>query len=346
LFKEFENKAALYKNTLSSFYNEQEDRLESIFQNIKQEFIQEKDVFLEDFDDKYKSIIPAQNDAQEISRSVKLLEKIFKESQERMLKRINPYLDHLKRLSFEVNEDNLVGYYKDQFEEIKEEWNKTYELAQLGIAVEIIDHQFNTLYSQLAESIKTIKKHLHQDKDAEKVYRSVSSAFGHLQDNYKLLQPLYRTTKIRSTITGTELKNYAQEFFVSRLENSQIKFTITRNGEKWTANSYESIFKPVLINIVNNAIYWLQKAEQKEIRIDAIGEELLIMNSGEQIEDYQLEDIFKLFYSNRPKGRGIGLYLAKQSLNGIGYDIMASNDKKYNLLNGACFIIKPYSANG
>ena len=65
------------------------------------------------------------------------------------------------------------------------------------------------------------------------------------------------------------------------------------------------------------------------------------MNSGQRIEEHRLEKIFQLFYSNRPNGRGIGLYLSKQSLNESYFDIYATNDKKYNLLNGACFVIKP-----
>lgn len=340
LFKEFEAQNELYKNKLSNKFAEFDSRLQNIFGKINTEFANEKERFLGDFSEKYNAIIPANTDAKQISRSMKLLETIFKESQERIAKRVNPYFEHLERLNFEVNEDNLVGYYKAQFEEMKEEWNKTYELAQLGIAVEIIDHQFNTLYSQLADSIKSLKTQIQPNKDAEKRYKNLDSAFEHLQDNYKLLQPLYRTTgRIRKDITGNELKDYVEDFFKARLDENNIKFSITSAAEKWTAYSFESIFKPVLINIVNNAIYWLQPVDKREIRIDVKDNKLLIMNSGEPIDDYMLEDIFKLFYSNRPKGRGIGLYLAKQSLNGIGFEIEATNNPKYNQLNGACFLI-------
>lgn len=340
LFKEFEAQNELYKNRLSNQFAEFGNRLEKIFGKINTEFSNEKERFLDDFSDKYKAIIPVNTDAKQISRSMKLLENIFKESQERISKRVKPYFEHLERLSFEVNEDNLVGYYKARFAEMKEEWNKTYELAQLGIAVEIIDHQFNTLYSQLADSIKSLKTQIQPNKDAEKRYKNLDSAFEHLQDNYKLLQPLYRTTgRIRKDITGKELKEYVDDFFKARMDENKIKFTITPAAEKWTVYSFESIFKPVLINIVNNAIYWLQPVENREIRIDVKDGKLLIMNSGEPIDDYMLEEIFKLFYSNRPKGRGIGLYLAKQSLNGIGFEIEATNNPKYNQLNGACFLI-------
>lgn len=340
LFKEFEAQNELYKNRISSQFAEFDSRLEDIFRKVNTEFAVEKEKFLSDFSAKYKAIVPSDSDATQISRSMKLLENIFKDSQERIVNRVTPYFDHLERLSFEVNEDNLVGYYKTKFEEIKEEWNKTYELAQLGIAVEIIDHQFNTLYSQLADSIKSLKFQLQPNNEAEKRYKNLDTAFEHLQDNYKLLQPLYRTTgRIRKDITGLELKSYAEDFFKSRLDENKIKLSITPAAEKWTIYSYESIFKPVLVNIINNAIYWLQPVDKKEIKIDAKDNRLIVMNSGEPIDDYMSEDIFKLFYSNRPKGRGIGLYLAKQSLSGIGFEIEATNDPKYNQLNGACFLI-------
>ncbi|EPR72834.1 hypothetical protein ADIWIN_2157 [Winogradskyella psychrotolerans RS-3] len=63
------------------------------------------------------------------------------------------------------------------------------------------------------------------------------------------------------------------------------------------------------------------------------------MNSGERIDDSQLDDIFTLFYTRKRDGRGIGLYLAKKNLNAIGYDIYATNEKEYNKLAGACFVI-------
>ena len=69
--------------------------------------------------------------------------------------------------------------------------------------------------------------------------------------------------------------------------------------------------------------------------------EIIIRNSGETIPERKLNKIFELFYSDRPNGRGLGLYLAKQSLNDCYYDIYATNDAEFNTLQGACFIINP-----
>ncbi|RYE55822.1 MAG: ATP-binding protein, partial [Sphingobacteriales bacterium] len=71
-----------------------------------------------------------------------------------------------------------------------------------------------------------------------------------------------------------------------------------------------------------------------------IGEEIRIMNSGEQIEEDHINDIFTLFFTRKRDGRGIGLYLAKKNLNSVGYNIYATNKKSYNKLEGACFVIK------
>jgi len=105
----------------------------------------------------------------------------------------------------------------------------------------------------------------------------------------------------------------------------------------------EPVIHTVFINVINNALYWLRNSEEKIIRLDywEDTDEILIMNSGSRIEDHRLEKIFELFYSNRPNGRGIGLYLARESLNENYFDIYATNDKSYNQLKGACFVIKP-----
>jgi len=338
LFKEFEAKHQLFNNTLINQFRDYRRRLDSVTSKLENQFVAEQESYINDFQKKYHSIIPSKTDVIEINRSNNLLESIFNETRERISTRIEPFLSHIDRINFDVNEDDLVGFYKIQFEEMKEEWNKTYELAQLGIAVEIIDHQFNTLYSQLAENIRSMEKNLLPGNESTSKYNLLVNAFNHLEDNYKLLQPLYRTTgRIRTDITGLELFEYVSDFFGTRL--SGIDYDITASAKQWKAFSFDSIFKPVLINIVNNAIYWLQASETKIIQFNVVEENLIISNSGEPIEDFQLEDIFKLFYSQRPKGRGIGLYLAKKSLNGIGYDIFASNDPKYNLLGGASFVI-------
>ena len=80
-----------------------------------------------------------------------------------------------------------------------------------------------------------------------------------------------------------------------------------------------------------------------EFAYDVKTDGIIIRNSGLPIQENKLQKIFGLFYSNRPNGRGLGLYLAKQSLNDCYFDIYATNDHEYNTLNGACFVVKPFN---
>ncbi|HAT63633.1 MAG TPA: hypothetical protein DCS66_03390, partial [Flavobacteriaceae bacterium] len=105
--------------------------------------------------------------------------------------------------------------------------------------------------------------------------------------------------------------------------------------------TFESVILPAYINIINNAIYWLRSIEKPEIVLDFEPESelFIIANNGPKIKENDLEEIFKLFYTRRPKGRGLGLYLSKDNLKSVGLDLWATNDNKYNILNGAAFII-------
>lgn len=88
-------------------------------------------------------------------------------------------------------------------------------------------------------------------------------------------------------------------------------------------------------------MYWLTSVSDRQISIRMRNGKIRILNSGPKIEDVYLEDIFTLFFSRRPGGRGIGLFLAKTNLHTIGYEIYATNDRAFNKLGGACFVIEP-----
>jgi K+-sensing histidine kinase KdpD len=217
-----------------------------------------------------------------------------------------------------------------------------HELAQLGMAIEIIDHQFNVLYGEIADSLDYFNKTIKGNKDAEKKYMQLRNAFEHLESNHKLLTPLYRTMRrSKSEITGEQIKKYLEMFFKNKFEQENIVLTTDKSFDEYVFYTYESVIKPVFINIVNNAIYWLRSKENKKIHISSDNTQVFIMNNGEKIQPSNIEKIFDLFFTRKPGGRGIGLYLVKTNLRAIGYDIIATNETKVNKFNGACFVIFP-----
>jgi K+-sensing histidine kinase KdpD len=174
-------------------------------------------------------------------------------------------------------------------------------------------------------------------------FQSLKQNFKQLEDKYDLLSPLYRVSGVNEKdIRCDNIFKYLQKFFSSKISGNEVLFEQSISFKNHIIKIKEPVIHTVFINIINNAFYWIRNSKIKHIKLDYSKEtdEILILNSGQKIENHRLEKIFHLFYSNRPNGRGIGLFLSKQSLNENFYDIYATNDENYNTLNGACFVIK------
>ena len=106
---------------------------------MKEKISEEKSsVFLKEIDEKYTSIKPRNINRLDILSGLTLLDNIYQDLIDKAHKRISPFLQHLDRISLDVDEEALTGYYKIRYEEIEKRWTQTKELAQMGIAIEII----------------------------------------------------------------------------------------------------------------------------------------------------------------------------------------------------------------
>jgi HEF_HK domain/Histidine kinase-, DNA gyrase B-, and HSP90-like ATPase len=276
----------------------------------------------------------------DISEKIIGLSSLIEEHKKEIENSFEGFIKHISNLQIDVDDDFLRGWYQEQNENLEKRLGDYEELAQLGMAIEIIDHQFNVMYSQMNDAVNEINKYSRQNPGIEFSFKQLQSAFQHLEGNYKLLKPLYRTSRrTREVITGYQIEQYIRDFFENEFKRYRIHFTVNDSFREYEFFSFDSIVKPVFLNLINNANYWLIPASDRKIKIELIDHEIRIMNSGERIDDSQLEDIFTLFYTRKRDGRGIGLYLAKKNLNAIGYDIYATNDRNYNKLDGACFVI-------
>lgn len=230
LLKNLESRYKQCKNYLSNMLEGYNDRVGIAANNLKDIIHNEKKRILINFQNEYEHIKPTTTNREAITTSLMRIETHFEEIKEKEEERIGSFLKHIENLSLEIDEDILTGFYKLQYEEIVKKWNQTKELAQLGITVEIIDHQFNALYSQVALSIKEIKQYIGTYDKGLREYQSLKTSFEHLENKYKLMSPLYRTTgKVRKEISGIYIYDYLSFFFKSILKERKIIFTISES---------------------------------------------------------------------------------------------------------------------
>jgi hypothetical protein len=331
-FKEIYSRINLYKNRFSNSSNQ-----------ILKAFDDEKTIIAEDFKSQLNQIpIEKLKSKKELEEGLLNIERLTDEFKNTINEKFESFIKHVESLNFDIDDDYLVGWYKEQNENIEKKLQETNELAQLGMSIEIIDHQFNVMYAHISDSLSYFKNYVSNHIDLNYQFEQLNSAFQHLENNHRLLFPLYKTSRrSRTIIKGENIKEYLLKFFEAIFAKNSIELTSDESFDKYEFFTFESIIKPVFINVVNNAVYWLTSAKERKIHLSTKGKRVLILNNGEKIEDKILEDIFTLFYSKRRDGRGIGLYLARTNLKSIGYNIIASNSKEYNLLKGACFIIEP-----
>lgn len=238
---------------------------------------------------------------------------------------------------------NTLTAYQDTTAELSHRLDTFYELAQVGMAIDVVDHQFNVLYEQIGKNIDRLER-IQTEPEVADTISLLKMEFQHMEDNQKMLMPLYRKTRNRrKEITGYDIRNTIMQFYGELFEKNDVSFETTGAFLNYSLSSYESVIMPVFLNIINNAIYWVEYSTGKKvIRIDVKGEEILIMNSGPKMTHTELTRCFELFYTKKSAdaGRGIGLYLARRNLNSVNMEIYASNDNDYNLLDGACFVIR------
>lgn len=243
-----------------------------------------------------------------------------------------------------VSNDLLVstGAYKFEYEKLKNTMSELHELAQLGISIELIDHQFNVQYGTIHNTLVNLsrKYSLKSDKD----FTLLKNAFNHLEGNHKLLVPMYRSMRrTKKDILGKEIVKVINDFYGTVMEKNHIELRYNVDFLDFKLLGFESILHPVFINIVNNALYWLKDSEEKIIELTFLDDNIIIRNSGKKMSYTEIEKCFDLFFSKKPSGRGMGMYLARTNLRSIGLDIYATNDSELNIYDGACFIIKKYS---
>lgn len=343
LYEEFENRYTQYRKDIRNSLNIYTNRYTDASLYLGNQFQNEKKNLEALFIDRTKNLVDENSNKTVIQDNIKKLMDIHEQTKEEIDSRLAPFVKHLEQLDFDIDEELLVGWYKQEYDKLKNKIDELHELSQLGLTIEIIDHEFNVLYAQISESIKNIGEFSKNNEVMRDVYNQLKIAFQHLETNHKLLTPLYKTTRrMKTDISGERIAEYIEKFFNKAFEKEKIIFRITEEFKNCKFYTFESIINPVFINIINNAIYWLTPVENRNILIDYVDDKILIIDSGAPIHPLDIEKIFELFVTKKPGGRGIGLYLARTNLRTIGYDIYATNDKKYNKLNGACFVISKF----
>ncbi len=215
--------------------------------------------------------------------------------------------------------------------EVQEQHKLDMELAQVGIAINIINHEFDSSIRTVRRNLRRLKAWADVNENIASIYNDVRSGFEHIDGYLSLFTPLNRRLYRKEIdIKGYEISDFIENLFKVRFERHGITFKVTDSFRKHSEKGYPSTFYPVFINLVDNSIYWLKGSliKDKTITFDTLDGHFIVSDNGPGIRKEMREVIFDFGFSSKPGGRGMGLYIAKESLNELGYDIKLLDSDK------------------
>ena len=250
------------------------------------------------------------------------LEKRILEAQEKE----KDFLQYL-RAQLESIDIKSIGQF-DQIEALEqsnlalqEQANLDLQLTQLGMAVQIIDHEFNSSIKSIRDNLRELKAWADINDDLTELYRNIRANFEHLDGYLTLFKPLDRRLyRQKVNIAGDEIYKFIRDLFVARLERHTIQFTATASFLHHSFKSFPSSFYPVFVNLVNNAVFWLSDRNgSRIINFDYSNGEMLVRDTGPGIPERDHEDVFESGFTRKPGGRGLGLYISRETLRKVGF---------------------------
>ncbi len=230
-----------------------------------------------------------------------------------------------------VTSDQIADAMSEELEELRDRIQADIELSQLGLAVGVIHHEFNSTVNSIRNSLKDLKAWADVNEKLDGVYNNIRINFEHLDGYLTLFTPLNkRLYRNKEDIPSNEIKIFLVDLFGARLKRHNIQLKHTKGFEKRKIFGFRSTFYPVFVNVVDNAIHWLNQSPQQDkiIRLHADDTGFYISNNGLEIQPRDGERIFDLGFTRKLNGRGMGLHISKEVLETESYQIFLDEPRE------------------
>ena len=234
----------------------------------------------------------------------------------------------------------IAGAQEEQILALQEQADTDLELTQLGMAIEIINHEFQATIQSIRNHLRRLQAWADVNKQLSDVYRGIRNNFEHLDSYLTLFTPLHRRLyRKKIKIKGNDIGRFLFDLFGKRFERHRIDAKMTPAFRSYCITGYPSTFYPVFVNLVDNAVFWLQDQPlPRTIILDAKGQGLLVADNGPGVSLRDREVIFEMGFTRKPGGRGLGLYISRDVLRKIGWELAIGEITERQ---GTVFIIRP-----
>lgn len=235
--------------------------------------------------------------------------------------------------------DEMLAALESELEERRERDLESLQLAQMGMAIGIVHHEFHAVIRGVRQNVRRLKTWADRNESLRPLYEDISRSYSHLDRYLSLFAPLNRRlTQTPVLIRGRDIKKYLGELLGERMHRHNIIFRTSSEFENAQITEHVSVIYPAFVNIVDNAIFWLTESnvgvtgrritKECSVYLDYDGEAFIISDTGPGIQSVDSDVVFESGFSRKPGGSGLGLYITKTLLEQAGYELTMDPYKK------------------
>ncbi|MBA8838829.1 ATP-binding protein [Ochrobactrum sp. RH2CCR150] len=233
---------------------------------------------------------------------------------------------------FDISDSDIVEALDQELQDLREQADTDAEMVQLGLAVAVINHEFEAAIKGVRRSLRELRPWASSNDELSILYRDIRNNFDHLDGHLNLFTPLQRRLYRKAIpIKGSEINHYLHTLFEVRMKRHNVVLSASDAFLQSQITVFPSTIYPVFVNIIDNAVFWLENIDgKKEIILDADEKSFRISNNGPSINQRDSSAIFDQGFTRKPGGRGLGLYISRKALQkeGMEIDILPNSEKR------------------
>lgn len=257
-----------------------------------------------------------------------------------------------------IEDKELITLINEQEEDLKQRVNTVQEilsryqrLATLGQLIDTILHDGRAPLSKIGNESKLGLRDIERSNDASNLLQTFNKRFTMIKDQtsvigsiFKKLEPFGGRKRGRPSKTRLE-KIISDAFLVvdSEISNRNVKIELPQTSTDVFVDPSE--IQQVIINLLNNSLYWLEKVPREKRLISVLVKrnsnsevEILFSDNGLGVPLEFRERIFDTYFSTKPDGIGLGLTISGEIITEYYAGSLELMEK--GALDGATFRIK------
>lgn len=276
--------------------------------------------------------------------------KIENTRQEKVEKEIKDLKEHFKENKEALN---LIGQleksYKIERKYLETRADRTESLAAVGLSVETSSHDIMLMLNQGVDELMSLMNastlpnfdYVNLTGELQKLV----GIFSYVKNQMKDMQLLFTSSKQRrKQIRVEDILDKVVKIYKRTLDNHQITIDIDIIGSPLVAKCTDADLLQLLINLFDNAIYWMDVKDHnnKKILVTLNGDtcQMIFSDNGTGVREDDIPYIFEPFYTAKGiEGRGLGLYISRKLMQRNDYSIDLASRKDERLLEGANFVV-------